>query len=83
MLEKFFRGMGTVTLIYCYCVNKLMIHFIKNNEDKIKGIVTTSVPSSVKGSCVCLCYLFLEKTGRTFCVWMESGAQKELPVMEL
>jgi len=47
VLENLYREMGTATNICCYCVNKWMIHLIKNSEENIKGIVKANVPSSV------------------------------------
>ena len=47
VLVKLYKEMGTATNISCYCVNKWMIHFIKNSEKNIKGIVKTNVLSSV------------------------------------
>jgi hypothetical protein len=47
VLEKLYREMDTATNICCYCVNKRMIHFIKNSEENIKGLVKANVPSSV------------------------------------
>lgn len=34
-----------------YCVNELRIHFIKKNEDKMRGSIKTSVQSKAEFSC--------------------------------
>jgi hypothetical protein len=57
----------------CYCLNKSIIHFMKENEDKIRGGVKASSSTSVNISCVHCCKCFLRVVERVFCEWLEEG----------
>jgi hypothetical protein len=49
--EKLGRGTSTAVVRYQYSVNELRIHFIKKNEDKMMGNITTSSQSRAEFSC--------------------------------
>jgi hypothetical protein len=58
-----------------YHLNKSIIHFMKENEDKIRGGVKASTSTSVNISCVRCCKCFLVVVERVFC---EMLAKKEM-----
>ena len=69
VLDKLDRGMRNSTVGLRYDVNKSIIHFIEKNEDKFRGNVKASVPSSTKISCVIpLDHLLGKWEGRPLCM---------------
>jgi len=75
VLYNFEKGMRIAAVRSDYNENNTMILFIKKNEDKVRGNIMASVPSSVKISCLSTSAL-PQKLKRALCIWLEDEAQK-------
>jgi len=49
-----------------YHLNKSIVHFMKENEDKIRDVVKASTATSVNISCVHCCKCYLRVVERVF-----------------
>jgi hypothetical protein len=72
--------MNTATVRYQCGVNEPMIDYIKQNEDKIRGSLATSMSSRAEVSCLTHHNLFLEKMEGVLYAWLEDKTQKMVAV---